>query len=231
MKILAVSDVHGNPFPLREALKDDYEMAVFLGDAVDYGPYPAETLDIIKENFDIQIMGNHDYAVAYGVDCRCGEENHDLSVYTRENITLKLISKEDIEFIKSFRESASLDAGEKQFLLYHGAPWNPLYGYIFPWVSDTLSSRNILGNDDGDFFLIGHSHYQFIVTKGGKTFINPGSIGQPRDLIGSSSYLIIDTEKNVYQFRRIRYEREAIHRKLEEVIGDEKMLSKAKSMF
>ncbi len=231
MKILIVSDIHGNIFGLKKALGESYDKAIFLGDAVDYGPFPGETLDMLRENFEILIMGNHDYAAAYGVDCKCGEENHDLSVFTRETITKKLLSKEDLEFIKKFNESYAIESGENEYNLYHGSPWDHLYGYVYPWMGDSLKTSGILGNDDGDFFIVGHSHYQFLITKGGKTFINPGSIGQPRDIKGLASYLILDTEDDSKIFKRVRYEREPIIQELEKLIDDEKMLQKAKAMF
>ncbi len=231
MKILVASDIHANPFPLKTALEESYDKAIFLGDSVDYGPYPAEVIDLLRDNFDLFIMGNHDYAVAYGVDCKCGEENHDISVYSRENITLKILSKEDIDFLKQFKESDSINAESVEINIYHGAPWDHLYGYIFPWKPETLSSRSILGGDDGDYFLIGHTHHQFILTKGGKTFINPGSLGQPRDLVGFPSYLIIDTEKHSFDFKRVKYDRSKLHYEIERIVRDEKMQSRLKAMF
>lgn len=231
MKILIVSDIHANIFGLKKALNESYDKAIFLGDAVDYGPFPGETLDTLRENFEILIMGNHDYATAYGVDCKCGEDNHDLSVFTRENITKKLLSKEDLEFIKKFRESYSIESGGNQYNLYHGAPWDHLYGYIYPWVGDSLKTSGLFGTDDGDFFIVGHSHYQFLTTKGGKTFINPGSIGQPRDIKGLTSYLILETEDDSKIFKRVKYDREPIYQELEKLIDDDKMLQRAKAMF
>jgi len=231
MKVLVVSDIHSNPFPLRIALEENYDKAIFLGDSVDYGPYPGEVIDLLKENFDIHIMGNHDYAVAYGVDCKCGEENHDISVYSRENITLKLLSKEDIDFLKKFKESDSIISGSTEINIYHGAPWDHLYGYIFPWKAETLNSKGQLGLDDGDYFLIGHTHHQFILTKGGKTFINPGSLGQPRDIIGFPSYLIMDMEKYSFEFKRVKYDKTKLYSEIEKIVNDPQMQIRLKAMF
>ena len=119
MKILVLSDVHSNKYALdtilKHARKIDY--TIFLGDAVDYGPHPAEVIDILRENVDIWIMGNHDNAVAFNVDCKCSQELHDLSVYTRENITLKLISDDQKKFLQNLPIRKEIEVEPFQGLL------------------------------------------------------------------------------------------------------------------
>ena len=90
MRVLVFSDIHSNFEALKAMLaKEKFDYSIFLGDAVDYGPQPGETLDLVMENSDVRLMGNHDRAVAYDEDCRCALEMHDLSEYTRENISRK----------------------------------------------------------------------------------------------------------------------------------------------
>ncbi len=88
MRLLVISDIHSNYDALKTVLENEkYDKALFLGDLVDYGPEPAESFDLLKENADYFIMGNHDASFAYGVDCNCSQEMHDLSDYTLENIS------------------------------------------------------------------------------------------------------------------------------------------------
>ncbi|MHA1505670.1 MAG: metallophosphoesterase family protein [Candidatus Asgardarchaeia archaeon] len=104
-RVVIVSDIHGNLEALNAVLRDckDYDEFLFLGDAVDYGPNPSEVIDLLKSLGVRSVVGNHDKAVAYNVDCRCGDELHDLSVYTRENISNKLLTKSDISFLRKMR--------------------------------------------------------------------------------------------------------------------------------
>jgi diadenosine tetraphosphatase ApaH/serine/threonine PP2A family protein phosphatase len=47
---------------------------------------------------------------------------------------------------------------------------------------------------------------------GGRLLANPGSVGQPRDGNPAASYLVIDTERQLAEFRRVRYDIQATQR-------------------
>ncbi|MEM4003460.1 MAG: metallophosphoesterase family protein, partial [Ignisphaera sp.] len=75
MRIVIVSDVHGNTEALRAVLDsaERWDGVWFLGDFVDYGPEPHIVIDIVRTlKPDVIVMGNHDSAVAFDMDCRCG---------------------------------------------------------------------------------------------------------------------------------------------------------------
>jgi diadenosine tetraphosphatase ApaH/serine/threonine PP2A family protein phosphatase len=40
----------------------------------------------------------------------------------------------------------------------------------------------------------------------GPALVNPGSVGQPRDGSPTASYGVWDTEKQTFEFRRVRYD-------------------------
>jgi diadenosine tetraphosphatase ApaH/serine/threonine PP2A family protein phosphatase len=40
----------------------------------------------------------------------------------------------------------------------------------------------------------------------GRTLVNPGSVGQPRDGNPAASYLVIDAETGMGEFRRVAYD-------------------------
>ncbi|MCC6041942.1 MAG: metallophosphoesterase, partial [Desulfurococcaceae archaeon] len=93
MRVLIISDIHGNYDALKTVLETarGFDYIWFLGDLVDYGPEPHLVVDLVREiKPEVALMGNHDYAVAYNTDCMCAQELHDLSVYTRLNISYKL---------------------------------------------------------------------------------------------------------------------------------------------
>jgi predicted phosphodiesterase len=72
MKIVVITDVHGNLPALRAALEiikqDGFDLLIHTGDAIAIGPFPAECLDLL---FSIRnarfVMGNHDELFAYGL--------------------------------------------------------------------------------------------------------------------------------------------------------------------
>lgn len=66
MRILILSDIHGNLVALETVLRDAagaYDAIWCLGDVVGYGPRPSECTRIIAEQADLCVMGNHDWAV------------------------------------------------------------------------------------------------------------------------------------------------------------------------
>jgi diadenosine tetraphosphatase ApaH/serine/threonine PP2A family protein phosphatase len=57
---------------------------------------------------------------------------------------------------------------------------------------------------------------QITLAPGCKYFLNPGSIGQPRDGDWRAAYVIYDTEHNMVEQRRVRYDLITTQRKVRE---------------
>ncbi len=231
MRILVFSDIHSNIYAIKPILKEKYDEAIFLGDIVDYGPRPSETIDAVREIAKYIIMGNHDYAAAFGKDCLCSQENHELSVYTRENITMKDLSENDLSFLRSLKDEIDLNIEGINFSLVHGSPSDHLYGYLYPWKMTNEYLRTPVGSyvDDG-IILIGHTHYQFLLPFGNVILLNPGSSGQPRD-IAEPSYSVIDTDKNTVEMKRFDYDRESLKKDIESRVSDPKYKGKLIELF
>ena len=68
MKYAIMSDAHANPLALKTALADarslGCEKFIFAGDITGYGYDAKTTLNLVRENFDVVLLGNHDSACA-----------------------------------------------------------------------------------------------------------------------------------------------------------------------
>lgn len=230
-KILVLSDIHGNYDALKTILETekDFDEIIVLGDLVDYGPQPNEVIDFLIENNAKILRGNHDHAVAFGVDCKCGEKTHWLSVWFRENITNKIIDPKHKSFLG--RLPLSYTAGDVYFT--HASPNNNLYEYIYPWekpetLCGKLSTRKKLrmGEEKTDItncdlpskkIILGHTHIQFSFYFDGHLIANPGSAGQPRDGDPRASYMVIDLENGDFVLKRRKYPVERTVMKLKEL--------------
>jgi putative phosphoesterase len=219
MRILIYSDIHSNFQALRSLLESEkFDKSLFLGDAVDYGPEPAETVDEVFSQSDYIVQGNHDSAVANNTDCGCAPEMHELSVFTRDNISLKLLSHEDIVRLKTMPTMLEFSLEGKNFLMVHASPNNLLNGYMYGseaqlvWKSEKFSKF--------DYILVGHTHFQMFYRG---RIINPGSAGQPRDGNWMPMYAVLDTEQDQVLFKRFRYDNEKTIEKLRSVIGGDSM--------
>ena len=66
MRILLVSDIHANR-PALEAIREDYDVCLFLGDLVDYCLEPGPCIDWVRANATYSVRGNHDHGAAQKV--------------------------------------------------------------------------------------------------------------------------------------------------------------------
>ncbi len=241
MKVLILSDIHGNLDALKAVLShaNRWDEIFVLGDLVDYGPEPHHVIDVIKElKPKIIVRGNHDHAVAFNTDCRCMHEVHELSIYTRKNITMKVLSRNQIKWLASLPVRTRIDLGNLMFYIVHGAPSDPLYGYIKPKISDD-ELRNVITNSISLFnqdktsgvVLIGHTHIPFYREVSKIKVFNPGSIGQPRDGDARASYGILDLEKKIFKIHKVEYPIEKTIRKLESLKLDKNYLNKLKRIL
>ncbi len=217
MKLLILSDIHGNYEALRAIIeKESFDETIFLGDAVDYGPQPAEVLDFLHENSSYRVMGNHDYAVAYNEDCKCSPAMHDLSVFSREMISNKLLGPQDIKKILEYREEIQADFDGVKIYMTHASPYNNKYGYLFSTEAEMVSRDKKLG--EYDYIMVGHTHFPMFY-KG--RIVNPGSAGQPRDGCWKPWYSVLDTENSHIEFKRFSYDNHKVVERLREVIGED----------
>ena len=226
VKTLVISDIHGNLEALKAVIEDakGFDEMIVLGDLVDYGPSPAEVIDTLRQYSPKIVRGNHDHAVAFGVDCRCGEKTHWISVWFRENITLKLLTKKDKEYLASL----PLEIKMNDITAVHASPSNPLYAYVYPWITEEEVCNNIRGNltlsprrenecSIEGVYLIGHTHFQFHRVSRGAIIANPGSVGQPRDSDPRASYMLLDAERGSFEYRRVKYDVEKTIEKIKEL--------------
>lgn len=130
MRILIISDIHANIEAL-EAIREEYDCFICLGDLVDYGPSPRECIDFIKNNAHAVVRGNHDNAVAFRMDCKCSEAYKLMSVKTRE-LMWSILGEEEINYLGSLPSNRVLELGGARFFLTHATPTDHLFKYLPP---------------------------------------------------------------------------------------------------
>ncbi|MCS7099414.1 MAG: metallophosphoesterase family protein [Sulfolobales archaeon] len=237
MKVLVVSDIHGNYEALNAVLESagGWDSLWVLGDLVDYGPEPHVVVDVVRGlDPDLVLMGNHDYAMAYGADCMCAEEVRDLSVYTRQFVSARLLSKEQLEWLRNLPRSWSGVVGGLKVFAAHGSPRNNLFGYLRPslprselLLALTPSMYSLRPRPvDSDVVLVGHTHAQFDIRVDSIRVVNPGSVGQPRDGDPRAAYAIVETGNWGVELRRVEYDVMKTVRKLRELNLDREHLSR-----
>ena len=229
MKYAVLSDIHANYEALISVLKKAEELGavayVFCGDLVGYGPDPERCTKAIKKikNF-LGVMGNHDYALSHKNALTWFSDYAKISL----NYTLKNLSKSSLEFIKTFPVALQ----GIHFAAVHGSFIDPFRDYL-------LTAEQFLINLQywkGPVCFVGHSHIPFLMSykpnhnpkinvfigkdvtiemlPNVRYMINPGSIGQPRDLNARASFGLIDTKRNTFRLVRVEYNVAAVQKRM-----------------
>ena len=180
MKVLIISDVHANYTALQAVVEkeSDYDKLIFLGDVVDYGPHPKKCIKFIKENADYYVLGNHDNALAFNVDCNCKATYKEYSIATRQ-WHKTLLDDDDKIFLRLMPSSAKANLDEKTFFLAHASPQGNISKYLNQnEIADEINSKI---SQIAEYIFVGHTHIQYKIKLENNKVINPGSIGLSRE--------------------------------------------------
>lgn len=190
MKILFISDIHGN-YPALLSLENyfkDVDKVICLGDIVGYHCYVNEVVEFLIHHNVTCIQGNHDRYIFEGLETQTKAIND--SVRFGIEIALKKLTSENKIWLKSLPTSLSFKVDNLSVLCCHGSPWDVTNGYVyadselFPKMSEFAF----------DVIALGHTHRAYTNQMDKQIVFNPGSVGQARDTEGKACAKILDTE-------------------------------------
>ncbi|HYX49602.1 MAG TPA: metallophosphoesterase family protein, partial [Ktedonobacteraceae bacterium] len=178
MRLAVISDIHGECYPLEQVVQDirrqGIEQVVCLGDALQGGSQPAETLARLRELHCSVVMGNADAWLITGQHTSAGEEPSEQQREVRD-WSLAQLSESDVAFVKQLHSTLEiqLEAG-KTLLCFHRSP-RSFDEIILPNTPDDVV-RQFLGGYDATLLCGGHTHTQQMRRLGNSWYINPGSV-------------------------------------------------------
>jgi putative phosphoesterase len=176
MKIVIISDLHGNYDALSSLPEREYDELWVLGDLVNYGPQPAEVVDFVRSRATAVVSGNHDHALGFDVDPRCSPPFREMAA-EMQRVTSSLLNAEQKTYLRNLPTVLRFVKGGKSFYLCHATPSDQLYGYREANSERWIEECDIAA---ADFLLAGHTHVPFVREIGNCTVANPGSLGQPK---------------------------------------------------
>jgi putative phosphoesterase len=206
-KLAVLSDIHSNHYALKACIdwiyNHDIDGVLFLGDYISDCPYPQKTIQLISEvmkNYQTWfVVGNREEIMVDKskdkFDWNCHQES---LKYTYENLT-----KEDIIFFRSLplTEIVKIE-GYPVISMAHG----DLHGTKNKLLPDSEQMKRILTEMVGSLHICGHTHMPFIYEAGGKTVLNPGSVGVPVSGYAKAEMAIIESNGDKWRPTLFRLE-------------------------
>jgi putative phosphoesterase len=202
MKLLVISDVHGNASSLRRLEWESADALVFLGDAVTYGTRPAECLEWLGRHARWTVLGNHDEAFLKGTMPRCREEFRDVAAETLAWHRSR-IGAESASIAGAWPRSVRFEWDGLAVYATHASPFG-----IDDYLDSEQAVEQATQGVQEELILLGHTHRRLLLKNGGQTIVNPGSLGQPRGGEGCGSYAVVEDGR--ISFREAPYDLDEI---------------------
>ena len=199
MRVLVISDVHGNAPALEAVLAEPHDVLVCLGDVVGYGPEPGTCLRRVGDTAELLLRGNHDHALATGAPPGCRANFRWLADSTAA-LGLAQVSATARAALGAFPTHACQVLAGVNCFFVHVTPRDPLYRYL---SADPAAWADEVEQLAADIVFVGHTHLQFQLAVAGRTLVNPGSVGQPKDGDPRAAYALL--EDGTIRLRRVAY--------------------------
>lgn len=217
MKVIIFADIHANLTAFEAVLLDiekryTPDAFISLGDFIDYGMRSNEIIERMKQiNKPIlaNLKGNHEKALIDGELSRfSSDRGRVMSTYTRDHLT-----QASIDYIRNVMEGAQKEIviDGKKVLMLHGDIADSYWGKLTPAQTQDEAYAEY------DYVLSGHIHQPFKIETFFKAdnptmrnlkrtvFINPGSVGQPRNHNANAQYVYLDFESGETHFNAVPY--------------------------
>lgn len=184
MRILVLSDVHGNNLALETALADakkkGFDQIVCNGDMIQGGPQPHETVQLLREMKCPVVMGNSDAWLLTGVetDAESISEERRKKLNTVREWSLSKLNEDDRGFINAFQPTITLDLGSNRSLLaFHGSPTS--FDEVLLPSTPEDEFQEALKPYANHILTGGHVHLQYTrrLQDSQNFYFNPGSVG------------------------------------------------------
>ncbi|WP_173473270.1 metallophosphoesterase [Fibrobacter succinogenes] len=211
------SDIHSNATAFKavlESMRDNgVERKVCLGDIVGYGVDTDECVDLVRENMDFCLIGNHDSVAVKN------ESSEGFNPYAKQAIewTQKHLSKESVAYIRSLPYIHE----ENDICFVHASPLSPA---DWVYVTDLEDALNAFDHFSERYCFVGHTHspviiasrplaipkildeYEYVIANTERLLVNVGSVGQPRDRDPRACWCLLDTETKCVRLIRVEYD-------------------------
>lgn len=221
-KYLVFSDMHGNVSAFDAVMNDsageNFAGVILLGDLIDYGMRSNEIIQKLialeagdwKNKIIVNIWGNHEKLVVdKDLERLSSDRGRVMARYTARQL-----SDTSVEYIQQSMNKAGIqefEMGELRCLAVHGS--------LDDYYWKAIEPQNVRGDyAEYDMVFGGHSHYSHVFThfyptenpklrnKKAVVFVNPGSVGQPRNQNPYAQYAVVSLPSKRIELRAVEYD-------------------------
>jgi putative phosphoesterase len=216
MRVLLLADVHANWEALLalQRAEPQPDAVLFAGDAVGYGPEPAQCVRWLRANTRAAVRGNHDVGLSLpasqpppAVPAELAEAARQTLAQARRALTLA-----DLTALKDWPLVTHVALGGADFGLCHATPADPLGGPFSPATAGAAELEALFAATAADVFVLGHTHLPALRRWGQRLIVNPGSLGQPRYGSPDATYAVWDDGR--LQIHHLHYDHAGAARRL-----------------
>jgi predicted phosphodiesterase len=223
MRSAIFGDIHANleafEVVLADAKEQGCESYICLGDVVGYNANPRECLEIVQSMGCPVVKGNHDSYASSDESLVTFNPLAEMAIqWTRDQL-----NPEE----KRWLSELPLIVHLRGFTVVHASldepgEWN--------YVLNQLDAAASFSRQSTELCFFGHTHTprayikdssivglpfdRLVPERGKKYFVNPGSVGQPRDGDWRAAYVVFDEETRTINLRRLRYDLLKTQRKI-----------------
>lgn len=210
-KLILMSDIHANLPALQAVVSDIAARGLasaplcFLGDAVNMGPFPAETVALLRSlKPAFRVRGNHDRYIAEGADSAALERYFRCADGAAHSAwTAAALDGEARAWLGAAPAATAFTLGGVRFSAFHASE-----------RSDEVPFKP--GSAPGNV-LCGHIHAPYVASSQGGVAVNPGSVGSPLDGDPAASYAVVTVSGAVSaEIVRVSYDLDAFSSGLEQ---------------
>lgn len=205
-KLMVVSDIHGSLAVLERALNDAIcrgaNGILCLGDIAGYGNTDG-CLQLLLRNEVLAVHGNYDLKTAeiyWTQECFADKNNIKEAL---QNVSLPTLQQ-----LLQFPAQRRLQVAGKKILMVHDSPARGKERLGPKTAAERLAYLAELAQ--ADIVLIGHSHLPFIRQVNDTLFLNPGSLGNLKDIDARPSYALLDLQTNEAEIIKLDRDQSAV---------------------
>ncbi|MCA1569473.1 MAG: metallophosphatase family protein [Chloroflexi bacterium] len=220
MRVGILSDIHGNLAALEKAIAvldtKRINVLVSAGDAIGYGPYPNECIDVLRDHSAVAVLGNHELHVLG----RAEDHHYSARALRTLHWTKSQLGADQRQWLTN--QPSAVEMGP--MVVAHGSLDSPHEYVVRPRQVDRQFELLQRTHGDARILILGHTHFPFLrvqgrrwtipplarqrFPRGRRILVNPGSVGQSRQWEWSPRvrFAILDLDRSRISWFAVPYD-------------------------